>query len=538
MSSLRISHQNRTIGATAAGGDTGRSEHADDRSSFAAALGVAGAAPKGATTFLGGQTGEASPGPADLRKRADAAGKLNDAASLAAQAALAPPVNADAPRKPDEKQEKPASSVATAGQDVLAANVLGSAVTAADPAIASAASNAVGQVPGGSVNPLAAAAAPTAGIIGDSIDPLAATGAAVEVRSGIPILQGAAPDNAATARTGAEASPQLAFPPPAPTASGAASQVGRNVPARPALALVAPQPLPGQAQAAPAAPSDAATAVVPGAVASATAIATLAPTPGPVVAPAGQSADLASLVAPSDTPTDAIDAGSPLSSALAPSPSASQVTSSLLASLSPSLPSMGAGQPSTGGAFGAPFGAQTRDRFAPVGAMTDATSTGAAAALDSVGGTAALAAAPTVTPGSVADASVGGAISDQVAGHLVRLVSSGSSDMVMRLHPPELGDLTIRVTVSGHDVSAWFTSPQPEVQNAISAAIGQLQTDLGTAGYNLNGAWVGADASGAQQQSAQAPTPLPLRTPSTAASLALPAAVASRPAASGLNIYV
>ena len=47
MSSLRISHQNRAIGATAAGGDTGRSEHADDRSSFAAALGAAGAAPKG-----------------------------------------------------------------------------------------------------------------------------------------------------------------------------------------------------------------------------------------------------------------------------------------------------------------------------------------------------------------------------------------------------------------------------------------------------------------------------------------------------------
>ena len=186
----------------------------------------------------------------------------------------------------------------------------------------------------------------------------------------------------------------------------------------------------------------------------------------------------------------------------------------MLASLSPSLPLTGAGQPSTGGAFGAPFGAQIRDRFAPVAAATDAASTGAAAALDSGGGTAALAAAPTVTPGSVADASAGGAISDQVAGHLVRLVSSGSSDMVMRLHPPELGDLTIRVAVSGHDVSAWFTSPQPEVQNAISAAMGQLQTDLGNAGYNLNGAWVGADASGAQQQSAQAPTPLPLRTPS------------------------
>jgi hypothetical protein len=109
--------------------------------------------------------------------------------------------------------------------------------------------------------------------------------------------------------------------------------------------------------------------------------------------------------------------------------------------------------------------------------------------------------------------------------------------MVMRLHPPELGALTVQVTVSGRDVSAWFTSPQPEVQNAISAGMGQLQTDLGNAGYNLNGAWVGADASGAQRQSANPLAPPPSRTPGAAAFAAAPSAVA-RPSTSGLNIYV
>jgi hypothetical protein len=555
MSSLRISHQNRAIGATAAGGDSGRAEHADDRASFAAALGVAGAAPKAATTLLGGQTSDASTGAGHSRKRADASGKLNDAASLAVQAALAPLVNTDAPRKSEEGHGKLAAPIATAGQDVLAANAPGSLVTAAVaagagavPGVAGAASNTVGEgngaVPGSPVNSLVVTGAATTAIASGSVDPLAAAGAAVEVKSGIAILQGAVPDNAAMARAGAEASPQLAFAPPASATSGVASDLGRSVPDRSALAPATSGAGPlsvGQAQAASAAPSDATTTVAtvpPGAITSATAIATFAPPPGPVVAPGGQAADSASLAAPAGTATDATGAGLSLSSTLAPSPGASQVAPSLLASLSPSLASLVAGQPSAGVPGGGAFGAQVRDRFAPIAAAADATSTGAAAALDSGGGTVALAAAPTVAPGSVADASAGGAISDQVAGHLVRLVSSGSSDMVMRLHPPELGDLTIRVAVSGHDVSAWFTSPQPEVQNAISAAMGQLQTDLGNAGYNLNGAWVGADASGAQQQGAQAPTPPPPRTPDAAASLALPAAVASRPALSGLNIYV
>jgi len=80
--------------------------------------------------------------------------------------------------------------------------------------------------------------------------------------------------------------------------------------------------------------------------------------------------------------------------------------------------------------------------------------------------------------------------------HVKLLADNGASQVVLRLHPPELGDLTVRLLVTGRDVSAWFASPHIQVQQTINAAIGQLHTDLGNAGYNLNGAWVGADAGG------------------------------------------
>ena len=65
---------------------------------------------------------------------------------------------------------------------------------------------------------------------------------------------------------------------------------------------------------------------------------------------------------------------------------------------------------------------------------------------------------------------------------------------MLQLHPPELGDLTVRVLLHGREVSAWFATPQIQVQQAISQAIGQLQTDLGSVGYNLASASIGADA--------------------------------------------
>jgi flagellar hook-length control protein FliK len=110
--------------------------------------------------------------------------------------------------------------------------------------------------------------------------------------------------------------------------------------------------------------------------------------------------------------------------------------------------------------------------------------------------------------------------------------------VTMRLHPPELGDLTMRVAVNGRDVSAWFASPQPQVQAAISAALGQLQTDLGGAGYNLAGAWVGGDTSGARQQGWNNSPAASQVGASLAAAAAAPAAAVSQPSSSGLNIYV
>ena len=132
--------------------------------------------------------------------------------------------------------------------------------------------------------------------------------------------------------------------------------------------------------------------------------------------------------------------------------------------------------------------------------MPDAGDAVAVAGFGATVQTAAPATASAAPPSAVADPSATSTIADQVAGQLMRLVSSGSREMVMRLHPPELGDLTVRVAVNGRDVTAWFGSPQPQVQTAISEGIGQLQTGLGNAGYNSNGAWVGADASEARQQ--------------------------------------
>jgi hypothetical protein len=90
-------------------------------------------------------------------------------------------------------------------------------------------------------------------------------------------------------------------------------------------------------------------------------------------------------------------------------------------------------------------------------------------------------------------------LAEQLAHHVMTSIDNGGREVLLQLHPPELGDLTVRVLVSGRDVSAWFASQQIPVQQAINQAIGQLQLDLGNAGYNLSGAWVGADASGSRE---------------------------------------
>ncbi len=87
---------------------------------------------------------------------------------------------------------------------------------------------------------------------------------------------------------------------------------------------------------------------------------------------------------------------------------------------------------------------------------------------------------------------LGGALGPQI----LAMVTTGRNQITVHLSPPDLGTLTVRVEVQSRDVSAWFASPQPQVQQAVSEALTQLHGSLSGAGLNLSGAWVGADVLG------------------------------------------
>jgi hypothetical protein len=197
-------------------------------------------------------------------------------------------------------------------------------------------------------------------------------------------------------------------------------------------------------------------------------------------------------------------------------------------------PALAQMQPVAAGNGNGGTGGDDRGRFAQAFAAADP---GIVGALNGNRG-AAAAVNPPVAANTGPTLEAPGSVADQVSGQLVRLVSGDSREMVMRLHPPDLGDLTVRVAVSGRDVQAWFESPQPQVQVAISQAIGQLHADLGSAGYSLNGAWVGADASNARRQGMAPPVPLPARDIAEPPGFGRAGAAAPRSSASGLNIYV
>jgi hypothetical protein len=127
-------------------------------------------------------------------------------------------------------------------------------------------------------------------------------------------------------------------------------------------------------------------------------------------------------------------------------------------------------------------------------------------------------------------------VATQLSGQVLRLLTNSGHEALVRLHPPDLGEVTVRVAISGRDVTAWFGSPQPTVQQTISLGLGQLQADLGNAGYSLNTAWVGADTSGFGSRSDTAPPPNAFAA-AAAVAPALPSA-AGLSSNSGVSIYV
>jgi len=496
MSSLRISHHSRAVGAPTSGADNSRSEAAHEGGSFAVALDAASATLKQAATWLGDQTGDTSDGTPPSHKRGAGSVKSDGAAgALAVAGALATAMgqvttSTTAPATPAISDGNTAAAVpGSMSKSSVAAALAGRWQTSA----------------GNAVVPQSTTVA----------SPSTTTTGTTAVTSGGGVLSGAIPMSL-TNRVGQGGGQAVVAPPignAAPVVNQTAGNTAAPVPIDPeateththAAGMAATTNAPGMTLPASAGtPSDAS---VPGAADAIAVVAT-----SPAAAPsATSSSDITSTMA---APTVL-------------SPVAAAVTSP--------------GQPNSGGAFGdGSFGASERGRYISVAATSasgDATTVAALGANSSAPVTtnAGLDAAP--TPGG--NETNAGTITDQITDHLLRLVSNGSREMTMRLHPPELGDLTVHVAVSGRDVSAWFASQQPQVQNAINDALGQLQTNLGNAGYNLTGAWVGADGSGAQRQGTGQPAP-PIPASLALPSSALPAAVAavSRPATSGLNIYV
>ncbi len=129
-------------------------------------------------------------------------------------------------------------------------------------------------------------------------------------------------------------------------------------------------------------------------------------------------------------------------------------------------------------------------------------------------------------------------LSEQLVRHVLGSIEKGTHEVVLRLHPSELGDLTIRLAVTGRDVSAWFATPQIQVQQAIGDALAQLHSNLGNAGYTLTGAWVGDDASNQQDRREQPPLPSAPRHAVDSAFLELPSAMPISSSNFGVSVYV
>jgi len=530
MSSLRIGHASRTAGAPTAVGETSRAEPSGEGASFAVALGVASLTPKAAAMLLDGSTGDTRDGDTVPRKRTEERNKSDDlAASNAAASLVAPEAVVAATASPFVG----AISDNGGGSNTLPANgsSLASDVARAKSAVADKPSFAPpNALVTNTVNPTNSA--PIA-VVQSASASLTSPGTQSAVAAG-QALPNQAP--AMSADSGDDL--QKAQSPLVATTAASVGATRRSTPEEATSAPVSAVRISSTGE----------TTVLPAVVAGAppTSEATVSsPVTADSIVSAPRHAPILGKAAVGGVSSDAQDPATAGASAIlpalaplqpsAPSSGGALSLSALLPALSQHMPLVTPGQPGAGDTSDdTATGSEDRGRSAPIGAGAGAGNTTAAAA-DSISATAALGIAPTAATTTSGVGSTDTAdIAAQVSDYLARLVSAGSGEMVMRLHPPELGDLTVRVAVSGRDVSAWFTSPEPQVQTAISDAMGQLQTDLGNAGYNLNGAWVGADASNARRQGTSQPAVSPTSAPT---SVALPVTAASRPA-SEVNIYV
>ncbi len=99
----------------------------------------------------------------------------------------------------------------------------------------------------------------------------------------------------------------------------------------------------------------------------------------------------------------------------------------------------------------------------------------------------------------VASPSWGEALGNKV----VWMSSQGSQVAELRLDPPHLGPLEVRLTVANDQASAVFVSHHAAVREAIEAAMPRLREMLAESGIMLGNAMVGAESFAQQQSMAQ-----------------------------------
>ncbi|MFZ6744178.1 flagellar hook-length control protein FliK [Undibacterium sp. JH2W] len=86
---------------------------------------------------------------------------------------------------------------------------------------------------------------------------------------------------------------------------------------------------------------------------------------------------------------------------------------------------------------------------------------------------------------------------------VVWMVGEGLQSAELTLNPPDLGPLQVVLKVSNDQANASFTSAQPEVREALEAALPRLKQMLSDAGVQLTGFSVNSQAAGQGQNFAQ-----------------------------------
>ncbi|HET6691942.1 MAG TPA: flagellar hook-length control protein FliK, partial [Miltoncostaeaceae bacterium] len=88
-------------------------------------------------------------------------------------------------------------------------------------------------------------------------------------------------------------------------------------------------------------------------------------------------------------------------------------------------------------------------------------------------------------------------------------VREGGKELLVNLRPPDLGHLTIRVTMTDGVLQAQITADRPEAAKLLQQALGDLDTALGDLGYAMGNLDVahqgGRDAYASSQGSGVAP---------------------------------